>query len=288
MAAKRRLGRGLESLIPPPGPAGEAPATEGVQEIEISRIELSPVQPREEIDEEALEALAESIRTSGVLQPVLVRPRGELYELVAGERRLRAAHLAGLERVPAIVREVPDERLLELALVENVHREDLSPIEKARAIRQMMEQLGLTQEEAAARLALKRPTVANLLRLLSLPEDIQRMVSRGTLSAGHARAVLAVEDPGRQRALARRIAERGLSVREAERLAARGPSARPRREPSPQVRRLEGILREALGTRVDVRASGRRGRIVIHFDGPEQFERLFERLTGLSEDPIGD
>jgi len=282
----RRLGRGLDSLIsvPPQEPASERT---GAEEIEISRIELNPKQPRQHLDPQGLEALADSIRRAGVLQPVVVRRRGELYELVAGERRLRAAHLAGLETVPALVRDVPDEQMIELALIENVQREDLNPIEKARAIQRMMEELGLTQDEAAEKVSLKRSTVANLLRLLRLPEEVQEMVSRGTLSAGHARAVLALNDHRLQRQLAERIVREGLSVREAERLAATGLVRRRRPAPSvsPHLKRLQDALREALGTRVEIRSRGKRGRIIIHFDDNEQFERLFEVMTGTAEGP---
>ncbi len=277
---KRRLGRGLDSLIPtdPPAPAG------GVEEIELSRIELNPKQPRESMDPGALGALADSIRSAGILQPVVVRQRGEMYELVVGERRLKAAQIAGLERIPAVVREVPDDELLELALIENVHREDLNAIEKARAIRRMIQELNLTQEQVGRKLALERPTITNLLRLLELPELIQQMVSRGTLTAGHARALLALGQAAEMLTLARKVERLGLSVRQTERLVAAGPRARHRPfERSPQVRLLEERLRESLGAKVEIRRRGERGRIVVHFHGAEDFERLF----GLMNRPGG-
>ncbi|MHC4481850.1 MAG: ParB/RepB/Spo0J family partition protein, partial [Planctomycetota bacterium] len=191
---------------------------EGTEEIGLKRIELNPKQPRFDMDLEELDRLAESIRTSGVIQPVIVRPLGTVpgrYELVVGERRVRAAKLAGLETVPAVVRHVPDEKMLELALVENIQRADLNPIEKALAVQRMIDELDLTQEAAGRRLGLERPTVANMLRLLELSEGLQEMVSRGTLSAGHGRALLAVPHEGARARLARTIAARGLSVRQA-------------------------------------------------------------------------
>ena len=275
MAKKQRLGRGLDSLIPempelqaqgPQAPGREAPGREaGVQELPLKRIELNPKQPRMEMDPEELERLAASIRESGVIQPIMVRPRGGLYELVVGERRLRAAHMAGLDAIPAVIRDLPDDKMLELALVENIQRADLNAMEKAKAIARMIAELDLTQEEAGRRLGLERSTIANLLRLLELSDELQQMVSRGTLTAGHARAVLAVEDQGARLRLARLIATRALSVREAERLAARqaagGRKARIH-EPSPNVAALEGSLSEAFGTRVEIKQRSRGGRIV--------------------------
>ncbi len=281
---KRRLGKGLDALI---FSGAEAPA---VRQVELSRIELNPRQPRERMDPEALEGLAESVRSAGILQPVVVRRRGEGFELVIGERRLRAAQMAGLQSIPALVRDVSEEQMLEFALVENVQREDLAPIEKARAVRLLIEDLALTQEEAAERLGLKRPTVANLLRLLELPPEVQEMVSRGTLSAGHARAVLSVEGDELRCEFARRIAEGGLSVREAERLAAGGLRKAPRSaaaEPSPHLMRLEAVLREAVGTRVEIHTRGKGGRIVVHFADQEEFERIFGLISGSAEEPGG-
>jgi len=282
MAEKRRLGRGLDSLIPSLDIVPNADA--GPQQVPLKKIELNPKQPRFDVDPAALERLADSIRSSGVIQPVVVRPAGELFELVVGERRVRAAKLAGLEAVPALVRDVPDEKMLELALVENIHRADLNPMEKASAIRQMIAELGLTQEDAGQRLGLDRSTISNLLRLLELPEEVQQMVSRGTLSGGHARALLAVENGAARVRLANRIAARGLSVREAERLAAReGGAHRPvrLRQPSPNVVQLEEALSQALGVRVEVRPGRKKGgRIVIHFSDHDVFERIYETLTG--------
>jgi ParB family chromosome partitioning protein len=235
------------------------------------------------MDPECLDRLAASVREAGVLQPIVVRPKGDMYELVMGERRLRAARLAGLDRIPAVVREVPDDRLLEFALIENVQREDLNPIEKAQAIGQLIQELELTQEQAGERLGMDRSTVANLLRLLELPGKVRDMVSRGTLSGGHARAILALPSEPARIALGQRVVTQGLSVRETERLAASRPARRHRTPPSPEVKQLENALREALAMRVDIHSRGARGRLVIHFQTHEDFERLLERLTGLAE-----
>jgi len=283
VAERRRLGRGLDALIPAEdmqtGPSGE------VREIELSKIELNPKQPRFDMDEEKLGHLADSVRSSGVIQPVLVRPAGELFELVCGERRLRAARMAGLGTVPAIVRDVPDEKMLELALIENIQRHDLNPIEQALGVRRMISELDLTQEEAGRRLGLNRSTVANTLRLLNLPEELQAMVSRGTLTAGHARALLSVENNARRTRLANLVVQKGMSVREAERLAAGhsdGHKTTKITRPSPNVVQLEERLSEALGTKVEIKPRKKGGKIVLHFNDNDDFERLFEQLSGES------
>ncbi|NIO12628.1 MAG: ParB/RepB/Spo0J family partition protein [Xanthomonadales bacterium] len=283
MAERRRLGRGLDALIPSLDSPGEADGE--VRRIPLHRVELNPRQPRLEIDADKLDQLADSIRSSGVIQPILVRPAESGYELVVGERRVRAARRAGLETVPAIVRDVPDEKMLELALVENIQRADLNPIEKARAIRQMIAELDLTQEEAGRRLGLDRSTVANALRLLDLSDEVQAMVAGGKLSAGHGRALLAVEEPSRRAELAAVVASKGLSVRETERLASRGGRlhrAEVIRRPSPNVVQLEESLSEALEARVEVKSKRQGGKIVVHFRDHEDFERLYESLTGRS------
>lgn len=284
---KRRLGRGLDSLIPELGDqAGDAAAP---QEVPLRSIELNPKQPRTEVDPDELQRLADSITASGVIQPIVVRPARSIpgmYELVVGERRVRAAKLAGLESIPAVVRDVPDDRMLELALVENIQRADLNAIEKAKAVRRMIDELGLTQEEAGRRLGLERSTVTNMLRLLELSGDLQEMVSRGTLSAGHARALLGVEHQSVRTRLARKIAADGLSVREAERLVVReGDAARtPRvRQATPNVVDLEEALAAALGARVEIKAARRKGgKIVVHYADNADFERVYEKMTGRS------
>ena len=280
MGKMRRLGKGLEALIAIP----EEDSGGEVQELPLHRIELNPKQPRQEMELDALRGLADSIRHSGVIQPLVVRPKGDMYELAVGERRLRAAKMAGLSAVPAMIRDLSDEQMLEVALVENLQREDLNPIEKATAIRRIIEEVHVTQEEVGGRIGLRRPTVTNFLRLLELSQDIQHMVSRGTISAGHARALLMLSDEEARRRLAKRIAAEGLSVREAERLASNGAAGSSAARPaatanSPNIERLERDLQEILCAKVCIKARGRKGKIIIHFNGHEDFERIVERIT---------
>ncbi len=280
------LGRGLSALIPPHGTTLAAPV-----EIPLSRIEANPFQPRQRLDDAELERLAASIRDHGVLAPILVTETLDGYRLVAGERRVRAARLAGLERIPAVVRQVADRDLLELALVENLQREDLDPIEEAHAYRQLIDDFGFTQEQLAERVSRARSSVANTLRLLELPETIQQMVIDGQITAGHARAIAGLE-AAIQLGLATTIAERDLSVRQAEELARRlrrvGDATELRRPDrarlvDPDLERLEEDLRRSLGTKVNLARSRRGGRIVIEFYDDAELERLIARLTGVNE-----
>src|SRR5215510_6753106 len=210
---KRPLGRGLSALISTDQQSAEH---DEIREIELDLIQPGRQQPRTFFDEAKLEELAQSIRASGIIQPLLVRPMGGLFELVAGERRWRAAQIAGLARIPAIVREIPDDRLLEFALVENIQRQELNPIEEANAYRRLIESLGLTQEEVARRVGRDRTFITNYLRVLKLPTDIQSLLETEKLSFGHARTLLAVQDPMLQRRLAQKILKHGWSVRETE------------------------------------------------------------------------
>src|SRR5215217_4526764 len=210
---RRVLGRGLSALLSD----STAAASEDFLEIDIDLIEPSPGQPRTHFDEGRLEELAQSIRSNGIVQPVLVRRRGARYQLIAGERRWRAAQRAGLQRIPAVVREIPDDKLLELALIENIQRQELNAIEEAHAYKRLIETLGLTQETVAQRVGRDRSFVTNYLRLLRLPEDIQQMVEDNKLSMGHARALLGVDEPEVQRKLAKEVIAKGLSVRQTER-----------------------------------------------------------------------
>jgi ParB family chromosome partitioning protein len=276
------LGRGLSALIPPRETAIAAPV-----EIPLSRIEGNPFQPRQRLDDAELERLAASIRDHGVLAPILVSETLDGYRLVAGERRVRAARLAGLERIPAVVRQVADRDLLELALVENLQREDLDPIEEAHAYRQLIDEFGFTQEQLALRVSRARSSVANTLRLLDLPEAIQGMIIDGRITAGHARAITGLE-PAVQLGLATTIAERDLSVRQAEELARRlrerptpdrAGRRRPDRPSDPDLERIEEDLRAALGTKVSVARSRRGGRIVIEYYDDADLDRLIGRLT---------
>ena len=229
--------------------------------------------------------LAESVKAVGILQPLIVRPEGDGYQLIAGERRLRAAKLAGLDTVPVIERTASDEDLLTLALVENLQREDLNPIEKAKGFKELMERHNLTQEVAAKRLGKDRGTMANFIRLLDLPEAVQQIVSRETISVGHARALLGIPHPSAQHALALRIEEEGLSVREVEQIAAsyRSEEKKSRHKPAasakdPHIRDLEDRARQRLGSKVDIEYQNGKGRIVVHLFSDDDFQRVLDVL----------
>lgn len=277
---RKALGKGLEALFPGPA-AGTAIAPQATT-VPIGEIVPNPEQPRRAFDDEALGALADSIRRHGLLQPLVVRRVGLGYELIAGERRLRAAKRAGLASVAVVVRETdPDERL-ELALIENVQRENLTPLEEAEAYRQLIDSHGLTQEEVAERVGKSRPAITNTLRLLSLPDAVKAQLESGELSAGHARAVLAVE-VGAQTAFAREIVHRRLSKSDAEKLAsARRPAAAKRRTAVPagdlHLRALADELTRSLGTRVRIARRARGGTIEIEFYSDPELERLTDRL----------
>jgi ParB family chromosome partitioning protein len=273
------LGRGLASLIPGRTPGIDAPA-----EISLDRIVGNPYQPRRTVDGPELEALAVSIAEHGVIQPILVTETLEGYQLVAGERRVRAARMAGLTRIPAVVRQLAELHQLELALVENVQRSDLNPIEEAHAYRQLIDEFGFSQDQVAAKVGRARSTVANTLRLLDLDPTIQAAVLEGTISEGHARA-LAGLTPAQQNGLLLAVIARGLSVRQTEELARRlrqpRPAAAPAGRPSdPDAERVEEDLRRALGTKVSLARSRKGGRIVIEFYSDEELGRLYDRLTG--------
>lgn len=286
MMRRMGLGRGLDALIP-----SEGPGRSGLRQVPVEEVKANPRQPRDALDPQALAELAASIRQLGVLQPILVRPRGQGgWELVAGERRLRAARLAGLQSVPAVVRHTPDEALLTEALVENLQRVDLNPIEEAVAYRQLIDDFGLTHDSLADRLGRSRSAVSNALRLLGLQPALQRRVAEGSLSAGHARALLSLADERDRERVAARVQSDGLSVRATEALVrrtedAREPAAaladlaqRARRRGASPYAHLAGRLADALGTRVTIRGGARRGRIVIDYSGEEDLERLLDVL----------
>jgi ParB family chromosome partitioning protein len=273
------LGRGLGALIPQTSPAGAAPV-----EIPISRIRGNPYQPRQRVEQSALESLAASIVVHGVLQPVLVTEVLDGYQLVAGERRVRAAQMAGLDRVPAIVRQMAQRDQLAIAIVENVQRADLNAMEEAHAYRQLADEFGLTQEEIAARVGRARSTVANTLRLLDLELPVQQALAEGNITEGHARA-LAGASPAGQRQLVEAVVARDLSVRQTEELVRRlrerpATKAKTAADPDTEMDRLEEDLRRALGTKVLLARSRKGGRIVIEYYSDEEFSRLFDRLTG--------
>jgi ParB family chromosome partitioning protein len=278
--AERKLGRGLDSIL---GGTRVEPAEE-VRPLALSEVRAVPHQPRQEFDEVRLQELANSIGESGVLQPIIVRPAGIGYEIVAGERRARAARIAGLAEIPAVIRAYTDEQVLVLSLVENVQRADLNPIDKARAYRRLTGHLGVTQEEVARRIGLDRSSVANLIRLLDLPEEIQDLVKAGALGMGHARAIVALKNDAAQVSLAERVVRDDLSVRAVEELVRRDrdPAAAPTRRAqprkTPQVRALEDELRALLGTKVSIRDHRGRGKITIEYYSTEDFEGVLERL----------
>ena len=280
----RGLGRGLGALLP------ELPSEDGerVAMLPMGDIDPNPAQPRRRFDPTALQELADSIRQVGVLQPILVCEMGGRYRIIAGERRWRAARMAKLETIPAIVRRMDDVARMEAALIEKIQREDLNPVEEAEAVRALMEQCGLTQEAAAARLGRSRPALANLLRLLNLPEKALALVREGKLSAGHARALAAIEDVRLCEALAQRAAQEGWSVRQMEQAAQesrkkREEKSRPARRQTPEFSALEERLREAFGMRAQVAGTLEKGRITLQYTSREALERLYEAIGGQDE-----
>jgi ParB family chromosome partitioning protein len=277
------LGRGLEALIPQRPNAVAAPT-----EIPLARIAPNPYQPRTSLEDEGLRELAASIAAHGVLQPILVTETLDGYRLVAGERRVRASRLAGLERIPAVVRQLADHDQLELALVENLQRADLNSLEEARAFRQLIDDFGYTQEQLASRMGRARSTIANSLRLLDLDPDVQAAIAGGLITEGHGRALAGLAVEGQARVLGV-VVERDLSVRETEELVRRlrdgatGTNAatrRPSRPADAELERVESDLRAALGTKVSLARSRRGGRIIIEYYSDEELSRLFDRLVG--------
>ncbi len=280
MAKRFALGKGLDALIP------EDDSLLRMTDVPLSEIDVNADQPRRAFDDESLRQLAESVAQVGVLQPLLVVARGGRYRIVAGERRYRAARLAGLAAVPCIVRDFDEAGEMEAALIENMQREDLNPIDEALGVRALMDACGYTQEQAASRLGRSRPAVANLLRLLLLPDSVRELVSMGKLSAGHARALAGLQSEERQIVLARRAVSEGLSVRALERLCAEQdlPDTPPRpRETSMslELQDMEGRLRMAFGVRAKVSGNDAFGKIVLPYATPEELERINEALGRL-------
>jgi len=281
---RQALGKGLSALLPEP-----EPATPSVQrtpaEVPVGVLEPNPYQPRSVMDPARLSELAASIKESGIVQPILVRPHGGRYQIVAGERRWRAAQAAGLATVPVVVREIPDNRLLEVALVENIQRQELSPLEEAAAFQRMQEDLRLTQEEVAQKVGRERSTVANTLRLLRLPPAVKGLLAEGRLDAGHARAILALDRAEDQEALARETARKGFSVREVERRVAliRAPQAKAEaKRVDANTRAAEEQLKAALGARTEIKRQGKGGQIRVLFQGEAELQRLYELLVRAS------
>jgi ParB family chromosome partitioning protein len=285
---KSGLGRGLEALIPAigeDGAAGAQGAAQGVIEAPLASISPNPHQPRAPIRDQDLVELAASIQEHGVIQPLVVNRVPDGYQLIAGERRWRAARLAGLSTVPVVVKDVAPSEMLELALVENLQRADLNALEEAMAYRQLTEEFGLTQEQVARRVGKSRVAVANTLRLLKAARGVQEALLEGRISEGHARALLGLEQAEAQEAALKTVLKRELNVRQTEELVRRLLGLR-QQEPraaqavSPETRALEARFREALGTKVNLTRQGDRGRIVIHFYSEEELDALYERIVG--------
>ena len=279
MAKKRGLGKGLGALIPV--------SETGPTELPVDAISPNPLQPRQRMASEELKELAASIREHGLIQPLIVSQTSDAevqrYQLIAGERRLEAAKLAGLAKVPVVIREATPQDMLELALVENIQRADLNPLEQAAAYRHLMDDFGLTQEQAARRVGKSRVAVANSVRLLRLPDEIKSSLAQGQITEGHARAILALAQPDEQRRIWEEVLKRGLNVRQTEetvrRLVAGPRPKRPDTSSSPETRALEERFRETLGTKVQLFRSKRGGRIIIHFYSEEDLQALYDLMV---------
>ena len=282
------MGRGLSALISAELPPADS---DEIRDVEIDLIRPGQQQPRTTFDQARLEELAQSIRTSGIIQPLLVRPRGGLFELVAGERRWRAAQLAGLTRIPAIIREIPDEKLLELALIENIQRQELNPIEEANAYKRLIESLHLTQEEVAQRVGRDRTFITNYLRILKLPSEIQTLLETEKLSFGHARALLGLSDVILQRRYAQKIVKHNWSVRETERRIKHASHERPEiskratQREDPNIRAAEAKLRRRLGTQVRIlpARAGSAGNIEIEYYSSSDLDRIYSLIMSVQE-----
>ena len=279
---RKALGKGLDALIPDLGRAtisGQAT----IVDVEIDEISGNPYQPRTRMSESSLEDLRQSISEKGVLQPVIIRRKAGRYELVAGERRLRAAKLANLRSVPAIVRQVSDSEALEIALVENIQREDLNPIDEARGYRELIKRFKLTQEQLAKKLGRDRSTIANSLRLFNLADEVKRGLEEGKITAGHARALLGLDDAKQATSIYRTILHRGLSVRQVEgmvrqRLRPKGVRKADNQRPDPEIGRIEQQLMRKLGTRVKIIGHGGHGKIEIEFYSSDDLSRIIDAI----------
>lgn len=284
--SRQALGRGLSALL---GEESEASQSEGFLELDVDVLITNSEQPRENFSEEELEQLAQSIRANGVVQPILVRPHGKTYQIVAGERRWRAAQKAELKKIPAIVREISDDKLLEVALIENIQRQELNPVEESRAYQKLIDSFGLTQEQVAERVGKTRPFVANYLRLLRLPAKVLRYLENGMLSVGHARALLSINGDTAIESLASKIISGAMSVRETEKavkklLSPSKPKVRFADEDKtdPNIGRAETKLRRRYGTHVKIvkQASGTKGKIEFEFYGEADLDRIYSLLMG--------
>lgn len=299
MALKRGLGKGLDSLIPTnvmmesevkhatvSTASSAEEGKDGTLMVKLSKVEPNREQPRKNFDEDSLQELAESLKQFGMLQPILVQNRGDYYEIIAGERRWRAAKIAGLKEVPVIVRELTDQEIVEISLIENIQREDLNPIEEAQAYKRLLTEFHLKQDEVAERVSKSRTAVTNSMRLLKLCDEVQKMVVDDMISTGHARALISIEDPEEQYLIAQKIFDEKLSVREVEKLVK--DLHKPPKPPKEENKTLQAIyqeiserLKQSLGTKVSVSAKQNgAGKIEIEFYNHEDLERLLERITG--------
>ncbi len=281
MSPRRGLGKGLEALIPV-----TEESADGLRQVPVSAIEANPMQPRTAMDAEALAELAASIEEHGLIQPLVVTQQGpERYQLIAGERRLQAARMAGLATVPVVVKDASPQEVLELALVENIQRADLNPLEEAAAFQQLVEEFGLTQEQVAERVSKSRVAVTNTLRLLRLPAEVKQALAEGAIREGHARALLALPTPEAQIAALKTVTRKALSVRQTEelvrRLLAEPQPPRPKSQPNPETEALELEFRDTLGTKVDLYRNRKgRGRLVIHFYSEEELQTIYDIIVG--------
>jgi ParB family chromosome partitioning protein len=275
---RKALGKGLSALLRDRESASESDQ----RELDLDLLEPNRYQPRQVFSETKLEELAQSIKVHGFIQPIVVRPAGDRYQIIAGERRWRAAQRLGLSRVPVAIKSISDENLLEVSLIENIQRENLNPIEEAKAYHCLSQEFGLTQEQVAQRTGKDRSTVTNLLRLLKLPKEIHQMMLDDRLSMGHARAILAVEGAPEQRALAEKTIEHGWSVRQVEKVIAASKALnhpKQKKRVDPNVRAATESLERSLGTRVRIVERGKKGRIEIEYYSQEELQRLYERLA---------
>ncbi|HEX9901672.1 MAG TPA: ParB/RepB/Spo0J family partition protein [Acidobacteriota bacterium] len=277
---KQALGKGIHAFIPE---EYGILRDERLADVPIGQVKPNPAQPRKKFDEAAIAELAGSIKSSGVLQPIVVVPEGDHYKIIIGERRWRAAQIAGLQKVPVLIRNIPIAQQVEVSLVENLQREDLNPIEVAHAYDRLIAELGLTQQEIADKVGRDRSSVANTLRLLKLPVDVQEKLASNKISMGHARALLALEDPGRQSSLARQIVAKNLSVREVESLVQeRKKRASPGKKAGfdADLKALEEELIQIMGTKVSISGNGQRGMVKIFFFSLDELNRIYDHIKG--------
>lgn len=304
MAKKLGLGRGLDALLggvveetaaaanpaaAPVQPETRVQAGDAVVQLRLSDIDPNRDQPRRRFDESALQELADSIKAVGVIQPILVRKTGDRYTIIAGERRWRASRAAGMDEIPAIVRDWDEVKRLEAALIENLQRDDLNPVEEAMGVSRLMEQCGLTQEQAAERLGKSRPAVANLIRLLTLPESILNMLREGKLTAGHARALVTLNKDLQLR-LAQLAAAQGWSVRQLERICAQQNEERKPEKPvkyrDPEFKKLERMARDVFGTRAELTGDESKGKLVVHYQTPEDLQRIWDLMEFIQQNDV--